>query len=176
GQEQISRETKFCSRCGFLMTGVADVMANGGLLPQIALNKDTKLSTRKNGLKFGLVWLLVWIFLLTPILIIIGGRREAVAISALIGFVGGIIMMLFSFIFWEGESEKNQTENILLNPGTKPQFFTEKQSQYALPLSQSQPVSSYVPPVVEKWKAPDTGDLVSRSVTENTTKLLSKDE
>ncbi len=32
-QEQVSEETKFCSRCGFSLSLVAEVLTNGGFLP-----------------------------------------------------------------------------------------------------------------------------------------------
>jgi uncharacterized membrane protein YvbJ len=34
GQQQLSEETKFCSRCGFLLTAVWDLVSNNGLSNQ----------------------------------------------------------------------------------------------------------------------------------------------
>jgi hypothetical protein len=40
-----------------------------------------------------------------------------------------------------------------------------------------QPAQAYAPPQAGSWRAPDTGDFPRRgSVTESTTKLLTKDE
>src|SRR2546430_2678510 len=51
GQEQISPEIRFCSRCGFLMTGLAEVVLNGGV-PQQLTATGAKLPTpRRRGLK-----------------------------------------------------------------------------------------------------------------------------
>ena len=36
GQQQVSLETKFCSRCGFPLGVVSEVLAHGGFLPQLA--------------------------------------------------------------------------------------------------------------------------------------------
>ncbi|MEJ7699628.1 MAG: hypothetical protein WKF71_08300 [Pyrinomonadaceae bacterium] len=50
-QEQVSSETKFCSRCGFPLGLVSEILAHGGFLPQLAeLYQDKKILTRKNGL------------------------------------------------------------------------------------------------------------------------------
>ncbi len=56
GQEQISEETRFCSRCGFMLTIVSEVVANGGVLPQSLSFPDAEMisSPRKRGLKQGL--------------------------------------------------------------------------------------------------------------------------
>ncbi len=40
-QQQISEETKFCSRCGLPLGLVSEILANGGFLPQLdELYKD----------------------------------------------------------------------------------------------------------------------------------------
>ena len=51
GQQQISDQTKFCSRCGFQLGLVGELLENGGFLPQLAeLHKGkTPLFSRKNG-------------------------------------------------------------------------------------------------------------------------------
>ena len=59
GQQQLSVETRFCSRCGFLLTGVAEVMSRGGTVPGMS-DAGKRSSPRKRGLKQGL-----FIFLLT---------------------------------------------------------------------------------------------------------------
>jgi len=178
GQQQVSEETKFCSRCGFPLGLVSEVLSHGGFLPQLAnLQKNKKLFTRQNGLKVGLVWFLVVTFLLVPLAAVTDAPSEIVAFLAIVGFVGGLLMMLLSWLFLQKETNSDfgqfpaQSENIAA------QFTSENQRRaMALPPPQSQPVSSYIPPAAGNWKAPDTGDLVPRSVTENTTKLLSKDE
>ncbi|HEX8637447.1 MAG TPA: hypothetical protein VF692_05245, partial [Pyrinomonadaceae bacterium] len=50
GQQQVSPETKFCSRCGFPLGLVSDLIAHGGFLPQLAeLHNDKTIFTRRNG-------------------------------------------------------------------------------------------------------------------------------
>ena len=75
GQQQVSEETKFCSRCGFPLGLVSEVLSHGGFLPQLAnLQKNKKFFTRQNGLKIGLVWFLIVTFLLVPLAAITESR------------------------------------------------------------------------------------------------------
>lgn len=175
GQQQISEEIKFCSRCGFPLGLVSEIISHGGFLPQLAsAPADKKWLTRKNGMKFGLVWFLVVTFLLVP-LAAIAGAEEGVAFLAIIGFVGGLLMMLFSWLFLDAES-KNYARELPASANQTPNYFAHNQAQNALPPQQTQPAQSYAPPA-NSWKAPDTGELTRPgSVTEGTTKLLRNDE
>jgi hypothetical protein len=175
GQQQISNEIKFCSRCGFPLTLVTEVLENGGFLPQLAeLSKKGKLPDRKTGLKIGLVWFLLLLFILTP-LFAIADIEELAAASAVLGFMGGALMMIFSLLFLKKENPLVYDRSMIANENIAPQFLSGKNRQTALPPQQTQPAESYMPPAGH-WKAPETGDLVPHSVTDNTTKLLNKEE
>lgn len=178
GQEQISNETRFCSRCGFLLELVSQVLANGGVLPQLAeLNKNKKLWTRKNGIKASVIWMIVMWLALTPLFAILGAPKELVAITAVLGFAGGVLLMLISFLFLDNELHLSNPQTANFTGGFAPQNLSGNiASLNALPPRQTQPAQSYAAPA-DAWKAPDTGEFVKPpSVTENTTKLLSKDE
>ncbi|HSK71914.1 MAG TPA: zinc ribbon domain-containing protein [Pyrinomonadaceae bacterium] len=178
GQEQVSEETRFCSRCGFPLGLVAQVLGYGGSLPQLAeiYNKPKGWFTRSNGWKLGLAWFLILTFLFTPIFAIMGGD-EIVAFTAVLGFMGGLLIILFSFMFLKKEPQTWDAEQ--LAPSQTARDYNAlhgNASQNVLPPQQSVPTSAYVPPM-NSWKAPDTGDLARPgSVTEGTTKLLNKDE
>ena len=173
-QQQVSEETKFCSRCGFPLGLVSEILAHGGFLPQLAeLYKNKKFLTRRNGLIFSLFWFLILVMILTPLTAIAGGE-EITAVIALIGSVGALILVIASFLILKNEPKPYELPNRELPVsdlynlhGTQPN---------TLPPMQSQPAQSYVPPP-GTWKAPDTGDFVRpTSVTEGTTKLLEKNE
>ena len=176
-QEQISEEIRFCSRCGFSFEVVAQVLATGGTLPQL-IEVDEKQKgwfNRSNGWKFGLVWILVYFLLATVFAMArVDGFPEALAAF---GFFGGLLIILFSFIFLKKSSRTSDSEQ--LNPAQKKRenaAYELKTSQNVLPPQQSIPASAYIPPA-DLWKAPDTFELSQpRSVTEGTTKLLEKDE
>jgi hypothetical protein len=176
-QEQISEETKFCSRCGLPLGLVSEILTNGGFLsiPNAHETKTKrKLFTRKNGLIFSLFWFIFFAMMLTPIFGGAVGDDAGALVFAIIGIMGGIILAIASFAFlnktpknydaFNRESANYQTQNL----------YAANQS--ALPPQQTQPVQSYVSPA-NSWRAPDTGEMVQpQSVTEVTTRLLRKEE
>jgi uncharacterized protein with PQ loop repeat len=174
-QEQVSEDTKFCSRCGFPLGLVSEVLTNGGFLPQLAeTNKNKKRLTRKNGLLFSLFWFIFFALMLTPIL---GGitQEEVVALMcAIIGTMGALILLLVSFAFLKNEPKSAENYNQEISDYKVRNLYGSQQT--ALPPQQSQPAQNYVLPA-HAWKAPDTGEMVQpQSVTEVTTKLLKKEE
>lgn len=175
-QQQVSEETKFCSRCGFPLRLVSELLAHGGFLPQLAdLYKGKKLLTRRNGLIFSLFWFLIFVLILTPFFGITGAPEALIAISAVIGTMGAFIMMLASFLILKSEP-RNLNLPMQSLPMNNVHNLHATQQPSALPPQYSQPANNYVPPA-GTWKAPDTGDFARRgSVTEGTTKLLEKDE
>jgi hypothetical protein len=175
GQQQISEETKFCSRCGFQLGLVGELLLNNGFLPQLAelYRKKSGWLTRKNGLIFSLFWFLFFLFIMTPIFGI-ADVEEMAAVSAILAIFGGLMLLIASLVFLPKASKAGnligmeQPEQHIAN-------LYGQGRQQALPPQRSEPISTYVPPE-GSWRAPDTGDLVRPSVTEGTTKLLQKDE
>lgn len=175
GQQQVSAELRFCSRCGLPLNLVAEVVSNGGFLPQLAdLEKPRGFLTRSNGLKFGLVWFLLLTFLITPIFAIAGGD-EIVALTAVLGFAGGILIMLFSLLFLKSAPKNLTVTEINQRINESSNNLSGSGAKNALPPQQTMPTSTYVPPPAGSWQS-NTDDLQPTSVTEETTKLLKKDE
>lgn len=174
GQKQVSVEIKFCSRCGFPLGLVSEILAHGGFLPQLAdLYKQSSRFTRNNGLKFSLIWFLFWCFFATPVLAILGGD-EIVALTAVVGFTGGLVMLVLSFLFLKNPPKEFPPQSVAL-PKTDIHNI-QSANAGALPPPQSIPVDNYAPPS-GSWKAPNTGELAQPpSIVEDTTKLLQKDK
>ena len=173
GQQQISNETKFCSRCGMPLSLISEVVAYGGYLPQLAeLNKRKRsLFSRRNGLAFSLLWCLFFLLIMAPLWGILNVEKLAGA-SAVIGIFGGLIMMISSLIFLKKEPKFASDPRIYAAQG---QYDLSGQQGYsALPPQQTTPASVYTAPVTGSWR--DTNDLQPTSVTEGTTRLLEKDE
>jgi hypothetical protein len=176
GQQQVSQETRFCSRCGFLLTGIAKVIENDGIVPQSGTFFAAG-SPRRKGVMQG-----VFFFLLTFLVVPLTGILTAFlgiepflpAISAILFFMGGLLRIVYALMFESGvPGGKTLEEKVLGNTV----LFAEKQKAGELPPAQSIPVSTYAPPPgAGNWR--DTNDLVKTpgSVTDNTTKLLQKDE
>lgn len=176
GQQQLAENVRFCSRCGFLLTGVSEVVANNGIIPN--QNNQTEIevkdSPRKRGIKQGAMIMLVGMLLIVPLLAMLHVATDTepfiMAIVAIISFWGGILRMIYAWMF---ESKKPNTKNFEQNITEK--LFGNKQNQQALPPQQSIPVNDYVAPNAGSWR--ETNDLVEvGSVTDNTTKLLEKEE
>jgi hypothetical protein len=175
GQEQISSETRFCSRCGFLMTGIAEVVITGGLTQQLTTAGAKPITPRRKGLKQGGAWFLLGVFLV-PLLgvlsLLIHFPDEIIGLGAIIFFLGGIVRMLFALIFESGNpADKTLGENVMQ---TAQKLLNKQPQSNALPPQQSIPVDNYAPPRQSNWR--DTNDLEPHSVTENTTKFLERDK
>ena len=103
GQERISQETSFCSKCGFLLTGTSELLKTGGVIPSSENSKLSKThSSRNRGLKQGL-FIFLLTFLITPLLAIIATaldeQPDAALIAAVVLGVGGLLRMVYALMF-----------------------------------------------------------------------------
>lgn len=178
GQQQVSSELRFCSRCGFPLSGVMELLANDGVIPQYqppAGAESPKVSPRRKGVQQG-VALIFLAAVLTPLLAVLNGYwgfpEIFIALAAIIGFVGGPLRILYASLFEEGAQKviyvnANQQQQSL--PAYQPQTRVVADANRGRVL---QPTSA---PVSNWQRRPDTSELVHQpSVTENTTKLLEK--
>src|SRR6187401_2195574 len=102
GQQQISEETRFCSRCGLLLTEIATVVANNGIVP----GKTSGPSARTRGLKHG-VFIFLLALLIVPIaaIITIATNAEPFVAAGLffLTVVGGLLRIIYALMFESGE-------------------------------------------------------------------------
>lgn len=176
GQQQINNEIRFCSRCGFLLSDVAEVVANNGISPYKTPSRLSKKdSPRKRGIKQGAMVMMVGCLLIVPIISILmpflGFPPFFIPIAAVTSFMGGLLRIIYAFMFEEKEEVGFLPESNM----TQQQVFQNQSNPKSLPNNQSIPASVYVPPTQGSWM--ETNDLVQPpSVTESTTKLLQKEE
>ena len=172
GQQQISDETRYCSRCGLLLTGISAVVANNGELPASSAALGKKDSPRKRGVKQG-AFIFLLAFLVVPLLALfhlLTGTEPFLAVGAMILFAGGAVLRVaWALLFESGESmPANAAVRHQVNIGGSG-------PAQALPASESIPASVYTAPGAGAWR--DTNDLSTPgTVTDSTTKLLSKEE
>ena len=173
GQQQVSDQTKFCSRCGFQLGLVGELLENGGFLPQLAELQKGKRSifTRKNGVTFSILWLIFWMMMVPAFLAALGANRLPAAIAAF-GFFSFVMLIVTSLALLKRSPKSYELPSQSMNPSA----LHGNHSVGSLPPQTTEPASSYMPPA-GGWRAADTGDLARPgSVTETTTKLLKKDE
>src|SRR2546421_1814613 len=97
GQQQISSETKFCSRCGLPLGLVAEVVGQGGYLPQLAnLNSKKPFFSKKNGVLFGSIWFIFLTMFCTAFLGILNAPEELIGIVAITGVFGALLIIIGS--------------------------------------------------------------------------------
>jgi hypothetical protein len=176
GQQQLSGDLRFCSRCGFPLAGVNELLATGGALPtqEVATGRRRR-SPRYEGVRQGILMFFLGA-LIVPLLAIINSFQVngstmldlLVPISAILFFVGGFVRILYALIFEEGMPAGASLQSAALPyvpPAASTRLGTNARGN-ALPPAQSIPVSS--------WRQPhDTAEMFRPpSVTENTTRLL----
>jgi hypothetical protein len=175
GQQQTTAVIRFCSRCGFPLDGVIQLLSTGGTLPVYrSPDEPVQISARRKGVKQGVLLFLLGI-LIVPILGMFASFSNAVfpqmlaILAALICFIGGPLRMLYAALFEEGGPKPIRPYGPPM-PMHVPQQFVPQGQRNALPPPPARPQGS--------WRSrPNTAELVNPpSVTENTTRLLEKDE
>ncbi len=175
GQERISMDTNYCSRCGFLLVAVGELLHTGGQSPIASPNPASGLqSPRKRGLKQGL-FLFLLTFLVAPLMGMVSLALDIepflVGIAVIVCFIGGLLRMVYALMFEEAYATNATSDNFL---DAAKHHLNRAASAGALPPQKSTPVSAYTAPKTGNWR--DTNDLQPTSVVEGTTKLLEKDE
>ena len=173
GQQQATGVIRFCSRCGFPLDGVIQLLGTGGMIP-VYRNPDepVPVSARRKGVKQGGMLLLSGA-VLVPLLGVMASFGNSAfleiltAFAAIICFIGGPLRMFYAAVFEEGAPSPMRMYG---PPVSKPQFGPPPMQHQALP-----------PPPVRSasgWRSrPNTAELVNPpSVTENTTRLLEKED
>lgn len=174
GNERQSNDTNFCNRCGFLLTGTAELLQTGGVIPQNQVTTTKSSSPRKKGLKQAL-FIFLLMFLVVPIVsiftIAIGVQPFVPAIATVALMMGSMLRAAYALMFEsnvpEGTTIDSKTANVV-------QQIIAKQNAGALPESRMTPAADFIPPKRGDWR--DTTDLEPSSVTESTTRLLSNQE
>lgn len=174
GQQQVSDVTRYCSRCGFLLDGTAVVLATGGAVPVRPIAPGSqKLSPRSKGIRQGALLMLSTI-LLVPLSGIIGVvvlnlNPAIVGVIAVTCFLGGLLRIFYALLMEESVAPQSLDEVVTYPASGTPQFGRTTPNT-ALPPASVNPTSSWRP-------STNTSEIYQPpSVTENTTRLLDKDE
>ena len=173
GQQQVTGVIRFCSRCGFPLDGVIQLLSSGGSLPAYrSADEPLQMSPRRKGVKQGMLLFLLGV-VLVPILGMFASFSSAVfpqmlaILAAIICFVGGPLRMFYAAVFEEGAPKPLRPYG---PPMHVPQQFVPQGQNAALPPPPPRQPAS--------WRSrPTTAELANPpSITENTTRLLDKED
>lgn len=174
GQQQVSDQTRFCSRCGFLLTGIAHVVSNDGILPvQSSPGYFAAGSPRRRGVMQGL-FIFLLSFLVVPLSAILTVALHIEpflpAITAILFTVGGLLRIVYALMFESGAPNGVTLEQSVM--AASQNLLSKKREAGELPPAQSIPTSFYAPPPgTGRWR--ETNELETPgSVTDSTTRLL----
>ncbi|MFL6256288.1 MAG: hypothetical protein ACJ74T_14885 [Pyrinomonadaceae bacterium] len=172
GQQQVSDAARFCSRCGFQLMAVSELLATGGrgTAPEPAFEAvPAPPSPKRKGAQLGGKLMLSGAFLIPALAALseIIGLNDEIALFGVIVFMAGLFRLLYALIFEDGPYRRQLQQQPAYAP---PPQFARPREVSALPPQQSQPAYTYVPPQT------DTSELAYRpSVTEGTTRLLERE-
>lgn len=170
GEERVSQATRFCSRCGFLLTGAAELIEKGGA-PLEGL-----ISPRARGIRLGLFMLLLTI-VVAPIMGMISAFGFGIVpwpmgITIFLLGGGGLLRIAYAMMFESNKPSVAADEWWPKAMGSSADTVDERQLSGSGSKGELNP-SSFVSPRSNQWL--DTNDLEPTSVTDHTTKLLEKD-
>jgi len=179
GQQQISNETRFCSRCGFQLGVVSELLLHDGYLPQLAQLEQHSwkktLFTKKGGVLFSVFWFILFTLFFTSIAGILD-LGELPGVFAVIGVFGSMMILIGSLIALPSSKAFPKPLPVEFAGHNQMNNIRSGSLNEALPPAQSQPAGEYFAPRGD-WRAPDTGNLATPgSVTDNTTKLLKNEK
>ena len=175
GQQQVSGEMRFCSRCGFPLGVITEVVAQGGMLAtRDTLVQGNKMSPRQKGVRQGAMLMLSTLLIvpLVVFLVLLTGTDRLiplVPLSAVVCFVGGLLRIFYALLFEDAGPQLIQGATASAAPFMPAQLNAHVRGT-ALPPAPGTPVNA--------WRQrPETAEIIQPpSVTENTTKLLDKEQ
>jgi hypothetical protein len=175
GQQQTTGAIRFCSRCGFPLDGVIQLLGNNGMIPIYQSGDEpAPISPRRKGVKQGGMLFLSGA-VLVPLLGVMASYGDSrflevlTAFAAIICFIGGALRMLYAGIFEEAAPRPMLSYAPPPMAAPRPQFGPQPQHQ-ALPPPPARAAGAWRP-------RPNTAELAGPpSVTENTTRLLEKED
>ncbi len=172
GQQQASDSVRFCSRCGFQLEVVKELLlTDGALVRPEAETPISRRSARNRGIRQG-VMLMLLTALVVPVSALLSRLgivpREFIALAVLICPIGGFLRLVYALMFEESARNRKPAAPPAYNAPATPAQFRPGSAASALPPQQSRPASDF-----HNGRRIETAEMAQPpSVTENTTKLL----
>jgi hypothetical protein len=163
-QEHLAGEMRFCSRCGFPLAIVSQLIANGGALEGFDAEGKRQLSPRQRGVRKGALFMIISGVLIPMVALMTELKNDfgVLFVPVLVVFTYGLARLLYAYLLEQGTSMGSKAS--LPAGATSKQLSGTRGS--ALPPQQGVPITN--------WRQPaDTSEMAQpASVTEHTTKLL----
>jgi hypothetical protein len=176
GQSQVSDALRFCSRCGFALVGVAELLTSGGVsttTPHMnAAGGAQSLSPRRKGMRQGGAIMLIGLFLIPMLGLLhplIGLKGEFTVIGAIV-LLAGMLRFLVAAIF-EDRSPPLMQDAQLYAPTAQGHLDPRAQAS-TLPSGEFRPAQGLFARRVDTSEIPQPPS----SVTDHTTRLLADRE
>jgi hypothetical protein len=168
GQERLSEETSFCSRCGFLLTAVTALIETGEVVGTKPAQTDKPISPRSRGIRQGLFMFLLT-FVIAPVVGLIsqfglGIEPWPVGVVVFGLGIGSLVRIAYAFMF---ETRTSLLPTPMPNLDPQNPLLSAARSN-ALPPQDFR--SEFVG--ANSWSRRSTNDLGPPSVTDGTTRLL----
>jgi hypothetical protein len=173
GQLQASDALRFCSRCGFALGGVPELLARDGAPATTAhltaAGGPQPLTSRRKGMRQGGAIMLVGLFLIPMLGLLhplIGVPGEFTVIGAIV-LLAGMLRFLIAAIFEDKSPPLTQGASLYAPPTGQAQFDPRAQAG-VLPSGEFRPAQSLFA------RRADTSEIPQppASVTDHTTRLL----
>jgi hypothetical protein len=167
-QEQVGEEMRFCSRCGFPLTIVSQLVANGGAFAGFDTEGKRQLTPRERGVRWGALLMIISAVLFPIVLLLAAMKHDAIVLlfPVFLVFLVGMARLLYAKLL---QSNTPVQKEALFAAGQRMDQELNSGHRLGLPANQSVHVSAWRQPI-------DTSEMAQPpSVTDNTTKLLSDD-
>jgi hypothetical protein len=161
-QEQLTEDMRFCSRCGFPLAIVSQLIASGGALEGFDLEGNRQLSPRQKGVRKGALFMIISAVLLPIVALMAAIKHDLAVLSVpvLMVLIYGLARLLYAYLLEQntstGSSLAGSAKSKQMPPAYRP----------TLTPNQSVPVAD--------WRRPaDTSEMAQPpSITDHTTRLL----
>ena len=161
-QEQVAGEMRFCSRCGFPLTIVSQLVANGGSLPGFDTEGNRHLSPRQKGIRWGALLMIISGVMIPIVTLMAALKHDAAVLFFPVGlvFLVGLARLIYGYLLQtDAPRQKDLGSAAALNAARRS----------ALPPQQSMPITNWRQPV-------DTSEMAQpASITDHTTRLLNNE-
>ena len=167
-QEQVSDETRFCSRCGFTLSGVKALLADDGGGAQNIEIRKTDRSLRKRDLTIGAGLMFVFAFTVAVLTVSMPANHSSRILFLIVAWLAvSLLINLKPLIQYFMRGETNARDENHPPANASPGLFAKAEKR-SLPAAQSIPADLLMP-------GAKTADFTQPpSVTEPTTNLLKK--